>query len=158
MSPITVKTVYGGDAESGHYSGAGAKKSRAMEPEGARVIAIVVAVLAYFSSLHCKEAIPKNLKKYSKKRNSAATVPISTFMSVSDLYIPTIDLPILVQKICGPINIKIAHRHMNVEIGTEAAQFPEKEYIKGIFVAVYSPCPCRKETRRRVTVDVVFKL
>jgi hypothetical protein len=26
---------------------------------------------------------------------------------------------------------------MNVEIGTEAAQFPEKEYIKGIFVAVW---------------------
>ncbi len=27
---------------------------------------------------------------------------------------------------------------MNVEIGTEAAQFPEKEYINGIFVAVSS--------------------
>jgi hypothetical protein len=27
---------------------------------------------------------------------------------------------------------------MNVEIGTEAVQFPEKEYINGIFVAVYS--------------------
>jgi hypothetical protein len=27
---------------------------------------------------------------------------------------------------------------MNVEIGAEAALFPEKEYIKGIFVAVYS--------------------
>jgi hypothetical protein len=26
---------------------------------------------------------------------------------------------------------------MNVEIGTEATQFPEKEYINGIFVAVY---------------------
>jgi hypothetical protein len=26
---------------------------------------------------------------------------------------------------------------MSVEIGTEAAQFPEKEYINGIFVAVY---------------------
>jgi hypothetical protein len=26
---------------------------------------------------------------------------------------------------------------MNVEIGTEAAQFPEKEYITGIFVAVW---------------------
>jgi hypothetical protein len=26
---------------------------------------------------------------------------------------------------------------MNVEIGTEAVQFPEKEYINGIFVAVY---------------------
>jgi hypothetical protein len=27
---------------------------------------------------------------------------------------------------------------MNVEIGTEAAQFPEKEYINWIFVAVYT--------------------
>jgi hypothetical protein len=26
---------------------------------------------------------------------------------------------------------------MNVEIGAEAALFPEKEYIKGIFLAVY---------------------
>ncbi len=26
---------------------------------------------------------------------------------------------------------------MNVETGTEAAQFPEKEYISGIFVAVH---------------------
>jgi hypothetical protein len=25
---------------------------------------------------------------------------------------------------------------MNVEIGTEAAQFPEKEYVNGIFVGV----------------------
>jgi hypothetical protein len=28
---------------------------------------------------------------------------------------------------------------MNVEIGTEAAQFPEKEYINGIFLAVQCP-------------------
>jgi hypothetical protein len=26
---------------------------------------------------------------------------------------------------------------MNVEIGTEAAQFPEKEFINGIFIAVF---------------------
>jgi hypothetical protein len=35
-----------------------------------------------------------------------------------------------------PGNIKIAHRYMNVEIGIEAPQFPEKDYINGIFVAV----------------------
>jgi hypothetical protein len=27
---------------------------------------------------------------------------------------------------------------MNVEIGTKVAQFPEKEYINGIFVAVHA--------------------
>jgi hypothetical protein len=30
---------------------------------------------------------------------------------------------------------------MNVEIGTEAGQFSGKEYINGIFLAVYNNCP-----------------
>jgi hypothetical protein len=30
--------------------------------------------------------------------------------------------------------------YMNVEIGAEAALFPEKEYINGIFLAVQCKC------------------
>ncbi len=36
---------------------------------------------------------------------------------------------------------------MNVEIGTEAAQFPEKEYIIGIFLAVQSISPLERSVQ-----------
>jgi hypothetical protein len=58
-------------------------------------------------------------------------------MSVSDLFIPMIGLPILLQENIwtDPGNTKIAHKHMIVEIGTVAAQF-FWEYTNGFFVAV----------------------
>ncbi len=45
---------------------------------------------------------------------------------------------------------------MNVEIGTEAAQFPEKEYIKGIFLAVQAPCTDKKN-KKIVSCNTKFR-
>jgi hypothetical protein len=53
---------------------------------------------------HCKEPIWKIRKKIFQTKELHGYNPnFHIHVSVSDLYIPTIDLPILLQEICGPI-------------------------------------------------------
>ena len=65
-------------------------------------------------------------------------------VSKSDLCIPTIGLPSLLQenRSTDPGNIQIAHRYMNVEFRTVAAQFLFGEYINQIFFAVHAFLVC----------------
>ncbi len=94
-------------------------------------------------SSHCKEPMPKLETNITRKGTATATVPISIFMCLWAIYIFLWSICLFCcRKLCGPILGKynsLMHRHMNVvhvEIGIEAAQFPGKEYINGIFVSV----------------------
>ncbi len=77
------------------------------------------------ATVHCKDTIPKQILPEKELHGHSRNLHIH--MSVNDLYIPTIDLPILLQeKYVDRSREYINRRHMNVEIGSEAAQFPER--------------------------------
>jgi hypothetical protein len=72
----------------------------------------------------------ENLKQiFPEKEYRGLSPNFHIHVSVSDLYIPTMGLPFRSWEY-------INHSQKIVEIGAEDAQFPEKEYINGIAVAV----------------------
>jgi hypothetical protein len=63
-----------------------------------------VAWQLFVSNMHCKESIPKIRNKYFPEKELRGHNPHFHFhVSVSNLYIPTIDLPILLQEIGAQI-------------------------------------------------------
>jgi hypothetical protein len=78
---------------------------------------------------------------FSEKELRGHSPNFHIHVSVSDLYIPRSICLFCCRKywmwIDREYTVYIAHRHMNVDIGTEAAQFPGKKFINGIFVAVF---------------------
>jgi hypothetical protein len=91
----------------------------------------VSAVLQRQNAENLKQIFPE--KEY---RGLSPNFHIHVF--VSELYVPTMGLPFLLEEIYVDRSweyINCSQRH-ECGIGAEAAQFPEKEYINGIVFAV----------------------
>ncbi len=72
--------------------------------------------------LHCKEPLPQNSKQIFPEKDLRGHCPnFHIYVTVSDLYIPAIDMPILLQEVFGPIRVIYINRSQahDVEIGTK---------------------------------------
>jgi hypothetical protein len=67
---------------------------------------------------------------FPKQSYNVLSPSIHILVSLSDVDIPTIGLPILLQPNwqTNPVNTSIAHRYMIVGIGNEVAQFHKSEF------------------------------
>jgi hypothetical protein len=82
-------------------------------------------------TLQRKSNTENSKQVFTEKELRGQSPNFHLYVSVSDLYIPTIDLPILLHQ-----SWEYIKRSQTVEIRTKTAQFPEKEYINKITGAV----------------------
>ncbi len=88
--------------------------------------------------------IPRNVSAASLYCYNVLSHNFHIHVSVSNLYIPRIGLPILLQpnRQTDPKNIEMAHRYMKVGTGNEAAQFHFREYRNLLLRTVYAFNKC----------------